>query len=250
MHQHWFVYLFICFWLMDWWIGVCKVRMCSTEKSLLNSLSLKTSWLFLLMFSACEQLINEALQDWQQHCSQLAKIQKKPNPSPFQSNRNRKHIKTKQIAPKMSPKSFSASHSKTLCKWTAFILHLYPKHFTQALYNLCLSFTHHRRLAAMQSTNQLIRSYWGFGVLLRDTSTHPGWDRTGNPPTARWQLLPHEPYCHQVRNKRKLHRSHIELDLSEPAAETVKLCVYINHTCKSISRFLLEGLNGKWTALI
>ena len=36
---------------------------------------------------------------------------------------------------------------------------------------------------------------WGhFGGLLRDTSTHPGWDRTGNPPTARQLLLPPEPY--------------------------------------------------------
>ena len=52
------------------------------------------------------------------------------------------------------------------------------------------TFTHQRRLAAMQGTNQLVRSNWGLGVLLRDTSTHPGWDRTGNPPTVRWQLLP------------------------------------------------------------
>ena len=54
--------------------------------------------------------------------------------------------------------------------------------------------THQRRLAAMQGTNQLIRSDWGLGVLLRDTSKHPGWDRTGNPPTARRQLLPPEPH--------------------------------------------------------
>ena len=40
----------------------------------------------------------------------------------------------------------------------------------------------------MQGTNQLVRSNWGLGVLLRDTSTRPGWDRTGNPPTARRQL--------------------------------------------------------------
>ena len=50
------------------------------------------------------------------------------------------------------------------------------------------TFTHQRQLAAMQGTNQLDKSNWGLGVLLRDTSTHPGWDRTGNPPTARWQL--------------------------------------------------------------
>ena len=55
------------------------------------------------------------------------------------------------------------------------------------------TFTHQRRLAAMQGTNQLVRSNWGLGVLLRDRDT-PGWDRTGNPPTARRQLLPPEPY--------------------------------------------------------
>ena len=51
----------------------------------------------------------------------------------------------------------------------------------------------------MQGTNQLVRSNWGLGVLLRDTSTRPGWDRTGNPPTARRQLLPPEPLS--CRNK-------------------------------------------------
>ena len=67
-----------------------------------------------------------------------------------------------------------------------------------APYNLCLTFTqtftHQRWLAAMEGTNQLIGGNWGLGVLVRDTSTRPGWDRTSNPPTARWQLLPPEPY--------------------------------------------------------
>ena len=45
----------------------------------------------------------------------------------------------------------------------------------------------------MQGTNQLVRSNGGLGVLLRDTSTRPGWDRTGNPPTARRLPLPPEP---------------------------------------------------------
>ena len=52
------------------------------------------------------------------------------------------------------------------------------------------TFTHQWRLAATQGTNQLVRSIWGLGVLLKNTSTCPGWDRTGNPPTARQQLLP------------------------------------------------------------
>ena len=38
-----------------------------------------------------------------------------------------------------------------------------------------------------------VRSNWGLGVLLRDTSTRPEWDQTGNPPTARRQLIP-EPH--------------------------------------------------------
>ena len=50
------------------------------------------------------------------------------------------------------------------------------------------TFTHQRWLAAMQGTNQLVGSNQGSGVLLRDTSTRPGWDWTGNPLTARWQL--------------------------------------------------------------
>ena len=67
------------------------------------------------------------------------------------------------------------------------LIHPFTHAFTHA-------FTHQRRLAAMKGTNQLFRSNWGLGVVLRDTSTRPGWDRTGNPPTARQQLLPPEPY--------------------------------------------------------
>ena len=37
------------------------------------------------------------------------------------------------------------------------------------------------------------RSNWGFGVLLKDTSTQPGRNWTGYPPTAKWLLLPSEP---------------------------------------------------------
>ena len=77
-------------------------------------------------------------------------------------------------------------------------LHLYSAFIQSAVQFMPLihpfthTFTHQRRLAAMQGTNQLVRSNWGFGVLLRDTSTCPGWDRTGNPPTARRLLLPPE----------------------------------------------------------
>ena len=73
-------------------------------------------------------------------------------------------------------------------------LHLYSAFIQSAVQFMLLihlfthTFTHQRRLAAMQGTNQLVTRNWGLGVLLRDTSTCPGWDRTGNPPTARQQL--------------------------------------------------------------
>ena len=79
-------------------------------------------------------------------------------------------------------------------------LHLYSAFIQSAVQLMPLihpfthTFAHQRRLAAMQGTNQLVRSNRGLGVLLRDTSTRPGWDRTGNPPTARPLLLPPEPY--------------------------------------------------------
>ena len=75
---------------------------------------------------------------------------------------------------------------------------IYIAPLSKALYNLFLSFTHSHthslQLAAMQGTNQLVRSNRGLGVSLRDTSTCPGWDRTGKPPAARRQLLPPERY--------------------------------------------------------
>ena len=79
-------------------------------------------------------------------------------------------------------------------------LHLYSAFIQSAVQFMPLihPFTYQQQLAAMQGTNQLIQSNWGLGVLLRDTSTRPGWDRTGNPPTARRQLLPPEPYLPQL----------------------------------------------------
>ena len=75
------------------------------------------------------------------------------------------------------------------------------------------TFTHQRRLAAMQGTNQLVRSNWGLGVLLRDTSTHPGWDRTGNPPTARRQFLPPELYRPYIAPP-ELYRIYVKVPLT------------------------------------
>ena len=72
-------------------------------------------------------------------------------------------------------------------------LHLYSAFIQSAVQFRPLIHPFTYTLAAMQGTNQLVGSNWGLGVLLRDTSTHPGWDRTGNPPTARRQVLPPEP---------------------------------------------------------
>ena len=106
---------------------------------------------------------------------------------------------------------YIAPLSKALCTYIAPLskaLYIYIAPLSKALYNLYSAFiqsavqlmplihpfthtfTHQRRLAAIQGTNQLVRSNWGLGVLLRDTLKHPGWDRTSNPPTARWQVLP------------------------------------------------------------
>ena len=75
-------------------------------------------------------------------------------------------------------------------------LHLYSAFIQSTLQFIALIHpsTHQRRLAAMQGINQLVRSNWGLGVLLRDTSTCPGWDRTSNPPTARGLLLLPDPH--------------------------------------------------------
>ena len=84
-------------------------------------------------------------------------------------------------------------------------LHLYSAFIQSTLQFMPLihpfthTFTHQRRLTAMQGPNQLIRSNWGLGILLRDTSTRPGWDRTCNPLTARRQVLPPEPHRHHIR---------------------------------------------------
>ena len=77
--------------------------------------------------------------------------------------------------------------------------------------------THQQCLAAMQGTNQLISGR--LGVLLKDTSTHPGWDRTGNPPTARWLLLPSEPsHPHDTNNT--VYASELSSYITNPHAYT------------------------------
>ena len=50
-------------------------------------------------------------------------------------------------------------------------LHLYSTFIQSTVQFMPLihTFTHQRRFAAMQGTNQLVRSNWGLGVLLRDT---------------------------------------------------------------------------------
>ena len=87
-------------------------------------------------------------------------------------------------------------------------LHLYSAFTQSAVQFMPLThpfthtFTHQRRLAAMQGTNQLVGSNLELGVLLRDTLTCPGWDRAGNPPTARRQLLAPETYRPFINYKR------------------------------------------------
>ena len=68
-----------------------------------------------------------------------------------------------------------------------------PPHLCLSFTHLhTLTFTHQRRLAAMQGTNQLIRSNWGLGVLLRDTSTRPGWESNRQPSDCQTTALPPE----------------------------------------------------------
>ena len=105
-------------------------------------------------------------------------------------------------------------------------LHLYAAFIQSAVQFMPLihpfthTFTHQRRLAAMQGTNQLVRSNWGLGVLLRDTSTRPGWGRTGNPPTTRRQLLPPEPYRPWNENT-AVEKSHTFVDAVEEVLSTL-----------------------------
>ena len=78
-------------------------------------------------------------------------------------------------------------------------LHLYsafyPKRFTiYASHSPIHPFSHTNGNWLPCKVPTSSRSNWGLGALLRDTPTHPGGDRTGNPPTARRLLLPPEPY--------------------------------------------------------
>ena len=91
-----------------------------------------------------------------------------------------------------------------LCIITVNGLHLYSAFIQIAIEWMPLihpsthTFTHQRRLAAMQGTNQRVRSNWGLGVLLRDTSTRSGWDQTGNPPTTALTSWAISPYHHHL----------------------------------------------------
>ena len=109
-------------------------------------------------------------------------------------------------------------------------LHLYSAFIQSASQFLPLihPFTHERQLAAMQGTNQLVRSNWGLGVLLRDTSTCPGWDRTGNPPTARRQLylLSHiAPNINALCSYIMFQANLIERELDRPGEAGCSVCV-------------------------
>ena len=79
-------------------------------------------------------------------------------------------------------------------------LHLYSAFIQSALQFMPLihpfthTFTHQRRLAAMQGTNQLVRSNWGLGVSLRDTSTQPRVGSNRQPSDCQTTALPPEPH--------------------------------------------------------
>ena len=114
-------------------------------------------------------------------------------------------------------------------------LHLYSAfiqgavQFMHLIHPFTHTFTHQRRLAAMQGAKKLVRSNQGLGVLLRDTSTRPVWDRTGNPPTAGRQLLPPEP-----------HRPHLSAILSYSPAK--KYINYLDGQCWEVAK----TMEWKW----
>ena len=86
---------------------------------------------------------------------------------------------------------YSAFIQSAVHLYSAFIqsaVHLYSAFIQSSVQFMLLihPFTQHTHTHThtMQGTNQLVKSNWGLGVLLRDTSRCPGWDQTGNPPTA------------------------------------------------------------------
>ena len=80
---------------------------------------------------------------------------------------------------------YSAFIQSTEHLYSAFFqsaVHLYSAFIQSAVQFMPLihpfthTFTHQQQVAAMQGTDQLVRSIWGLYFLLRDTSTRPGWD--------------------------------------------------------------------------
>ncbi|KAJ8256094.1 hypothetical protein COCON_G00199580 [Conger conger] len=86
----------------------------------------------------------------------------------------------------------------------------------------------------MQGPNQLVRSIWGLGVLLRDTSTQPGWGI--EPATLR---LPDDcSYC----------LSHVALCVCVCAC--VRACVRVPmYVCVYLSLSLCVTRCWRWTSL-
>ena len=142
-------------------------------------------------------------------------------------------------------------------------LHLYSAFIQSAVQFMPLihpfthTFTHQRRLAAMQGTNQLVRSNWGFGVFFRDTSTRPGRDQTGNPLTARRLLLPPEPYRPYIRidgGKKSCIHALLIKSISHNGKQVLFLCEkhVVYHTvssCDLCASSLPEPSHGPWSVM-
>ena len=87
---------------------------------------------------------------------------------------------------------------------------IYIAPLSKVLYNLCLSFTHSHTHShtngdwlPCKAPTSSSGAIGGSVSCSGDTSTRPGRDRTGNPPTARRLLLPPEP--HRPHNQAALY---------------------------------------------
>ena len=160
-------------------------------------------------------------------------------------------------------------------------LHLYSAFIQSSVQFMPLihthTFTHQRRLAAMQGTNQHVKSNWRLGVLLKDTSTRPGWDRTLRLPDDSSYLLSHiappknmaielwhywkgSTVCRKVglyclNTRGRSHHSKIQwkynfsfadvLQLKNPFAKRVYICYICWAQCKAQCTHTINPLHSK-----
>ena len=119
-------------------------------------------------------------------------------------------------------------------------LYIYIGLLPRVLYRGCLSsththpLTHQLHLAALQGTTQLLRSYWGLGVFLRDTLMHP----TGRPPPLLWN----KGCCHwawlkpwnKMRNEKKKKKKTLKKLRVARGGLFIRLPVGIGKVCPSL----------------